>query len=111
MRFGSSWNSSSMRTPFGFFAFGLSACSTRSGTITVRAQYEIFDRWNGNQRGSSMTSTGITGTAPHDMTSNCASRMRVNTFTLAAPPWRRIASRARPMCSASGGWPIIFRAK
>ena len=31
--------------------------------MTVRAQYEILSRWNGNQRGSSMISTGITGTA------------------------------------------------
>ncbi len=38
---------------------------TNSGTITVRAQYETLSRWNGNHFGSSITSTGITGTAVH----------------------------------------------
>ena len=47
--FGSWWNSSSIVTPRGLIALGLSACSTSSGTITVRAQYEILSRWNGNQ--------------------------------------------------------------
>ncbi len=58
-------NSSSMPTPSGLRACGFIAISTSSGTITVRAQYDILDRWNGNQRGSSMISTGITGTARH----------------------------------------------
>ena len=51
-----------MVTPRGLIAFGLSACSTSSGTITVRAQYEILSMWNGNHFGSSMISTGMTGT-------------------------------------------------
>ena len=42
-----------------------SAFSTVSGTSTVRAQYEIFAMWNGNQRGRCMISTGITGTPRH----------------------------------------------
>ena len=60
--FGSWWNSSSIVTPRGLIALGFSACNTSSGTITVRAQYEILSMWNGNHFGSSMISTGITGT-------------------------------------------------
>ena len=37
-------NSSSIVTPRGLRARGLSACSTSSGTSTVRAQYEILAR-------------------------------------------------------------------
>jgi hypothetical protein len=29
------------------------------GTMTVRDQYETFSIWKGNQRGSSMISTGM----------------------------------------------------
>ena len=58
-----------------------------------------------------MISTGIIGTARHDTTPNSASRIRVNTFTVSAPPFARIASRARTMWSASGESPIIFSAK
>ena len=79
--------------------------------MTVRLQYEILSRWNGNHRGSSMISTGITGTARHGMMPNCASRSRVNTFERDAPPRCRIASRARRMWSASGDSPIILSAK
>ena len=46
-------------------ALGFSTCSASSGTITVRAQYEIFDKWKGNHRGRSMISTGICGTLAH----------------------------------------------
>ena len=66
--FGSSWNSSSIVTPRGFCARGFNACSTSNGTMTVRAQYEILSMWNGNHFGSSMISTGITGTLLHGMT-------------------------------------------
>ncbi len=59
---GFSKNSSSMPIPRGFLATGLSAWSTSSGTMTVRAQYDTLSRWKGNHRGSSMISTGITGT-------------------------------------------------
>ena len=38
--------------------------------MTVRLQYEILSRWNGNHLGSSMISTGITGTARHGMNPN-----------------------------------------
>ncbi len=38
--------------------------------MTVRLQYEILSRWNGNHFGSSMISTGITGTARHGMNPN-----------------------------------------
>ena len=62
---GGSRNSSSIRTPFALRARGFFAISTRSGTITVRLQYEILSRWNGNHFGNSMISTGITGTARH----------------------------------------------
>ncbi len=62
---GGSRNSSLTVTPFGLRARGFFAISTRSGTITVRLQYEILSRWNGNQSGSSMISTGIAGTARH----------------------------------------------
>ncbi len=41
---GSCRNSSSMPTPFGFFARGFSAAITISGTMVVRAQYEILSR-------------------------------------------------------------------
>jgi hypothetical protein len=108
---GAPWNSSSILTPRGLRATGRLAFSTSSGTITVRAQYDTFDRWNGNHCGSSMISTGIIGTAYHDTTPNSASRIRVNTFTASAPPCARIASRARRMWSASSGSPIIFSAK
>ncbi len=60
---GASRKSSSILTPLGLRARGFSACSTSKGTMTVRLQYEILSRWNGNHFGSSMISTGITGTA------------------------------------------------
>ena len=41
---GGTSNSSSIRTPRGFLAFGLSVISTSSGTMTVRPQYEILSR-------------------------------------------------------------------
>ena len=53
--------------------------------------------WNGNHFGSSMISTGITGTARHVTKPNSASMKRVNTFEAAAPPRARIAARARRM--------------
>ena len=56
-----------MRTPLAFFARGLSASSTKSGTMTVRLQYEILSRWNGNHFGSSITSAGIIGTARQEI--------------------------------------------
>ena len=86
-----------MFTPRGLIAFGFSACSTSSGTITVRAQYEILSRWNGNHFGSSMISTGITGTECQRTTPNSESSARVNTFDFTPPPRLRIASRARRM--------------
>ena len=73
-------NSSRTVTPRGFLASGRFAISTRSGTSTVRDQYEILLRWNGNQRGSSMISTGITGTARHGSSPKSASWMRVKTL-------------------------------
>jgi hypothetical protein len=82
-----------------------------SGTITVRAQYEILERWNGNQLGSSMISTGITGTERQVRMPNSASMARVKTLLLAAPPRERIASRARRMCKACVSSPIILSAK
>ena len=70
-----------MVTPRGFRARGFSACSTSSGTITVRAQYEILSRWNGNQLGSSMISTGMIGTLRQGITPKSASSARVKTLT------------------------------
>jgi hypothetical protein len=84
---------------------------TRSGTITVRLQYDTLFRWNGNQEGSTMICTGITGTARHGTCSNSASRMRVKTLDRAAPPAARMAARARAMCGASGSSPAAFSAK
>jgi hypothetical protein len=52
-----------MPMPFGFFARGFSAASTISGTMVVRAQYEILLMWNGDHIGSSMISIGSTGVA------------------------------------------------
>ena len=63
--------------------------------MTVRLQYEILSRWNGNHFGSSMISTGITGTARHGTKPNNANIRRVNTLERDAPPRERIASRAR----------------
>ena len=80
-----------------FFASGRFAFSTSSGTITVRAQYDTFDRWNGNHCGSSMISTGIIGTARHGIAPYSASWMRVNTFDISAPPIAWMARRARCM--------------
>ena len=85
----------SMRMPFALRARGFFTISTSNGTMTVRLQYEILSRWNGNQRGSNTTSTGITGTARHGMNPNSASMMRVNTLARSAPPRARTASRAR----------------
>ena len=100
-----------MPIPLGLRALGLSACSTNSGTMTVRLQYEILSRWNGNHFGSSMISTGMTGTARQGMNPNSASISRVNTFARDAPPRERMASRARTMWAASTGSPIILSAK
>ena len=86
-----------MRTPLAFRACGFFAISTSSGTMTVRLQYEILSRWNGNHFGSSMISIGITGTARHGMKPNKASMMRVKTLARAAPPRASTASRARRM--------------
>ncbi len=108
---GGARNSSSMVTPLGLRALAFFTCSTKSGTMTVRLQYEILSRWIGNQRGSSMISTGITGTALQGMNPNSASISRVNTLARAAPPRDRIASRARAMCGASTESPIILSAK
>ncbi len=60
-------NSSGTWMPRGLRATGFFAASTSSGTITVRAQYDIFDRWIGNQRGRRINSTGTVGTFAHDV--------------------------------------------
>ena len=86
-----------MRTPFKLRACGFFAISTSSGTMTVRLQYEILSRWNGNHFGNSMISIGITGTACQGMKPNRASMMRVKTLARAAPPRASTASRARRM--------------
>ncbi len=79
--------------------------------MTVRLQYEILSRWKGNHFGSSMISTGMTGTARQEMKPNSASISRVNTFDRDAPPRERMASRARAICGASMESPIILSAK
>ena len=84
----------------GLFARGFSASSTSSGTITVRAQYEILSMWNGNHLGSSMISTGITGTARHGTTPNSASRKRVKTLLLMRAAARAGSPRAPAPCAA-----------
>ncbi len=97
-------NSSSMRTRRGLRASGRLALSTSSGTMTVRAQYDTFDRWNGNHIGSSVISTGIIGTARHDTTPKSASWMRVkHVHGFRAAVRENRASGARTMCSASHG--------
>ena len=53
--------------------------------MTVRLQYEILERWNGNHFGNSVISTGITGTLRQVTKPNSASITRVNTFERAAP--------------------------
>ena len=45
--------------------------------------------WNGNQRGSSMISTGMTGTARQGTCLNNARVILVKTLQRAAPPWVR----------------------
>ena len=100
-----------MPTPLGFFARGFSAASTISGTIVVRAQYEILLMWNGDHIGSSMISIGSTGTLRQLSTPNIASMNRVKTLLWMPPPRDRIASRARTICGASTESPIIFSAK
>ena len=52
----------------------------------MRAQYDMRKRWIGNQRGKRMSSTGMVGTRSQGSSPNWASKMRVNTLTLAAPP-------------------------
>ena len=79
--------------------------------MTVRLQYEILSRWKGNHFGSSMISTGMTGTARQEMKPNSASISRVNTFERDAPPRERMAARARAICGASMESPIILSAK
>src|SRR3546814_18334822 len=101
-RAGSSRNSSRIDTPRGLAARGLRSMTTSSGAITVRDQYDTFDRWKGNQRGSSMISTGITGTARHGTCPKRARAMRVKTLLWAAPQAARMAARARAMYAASG---------
>ena len=90
-------------TPRGLRARGRSAISTSSGTITVRDQYDTFDRWNGNHSGRCMISSGITGTARHGTWPNSASCARVKTLVRSAPPAARIAARARAPCAARPG--------
>ena len=68
-------------------------------------------RWNGDHIGSSMISTGSTGTLFHDNTPNIDSMKRVKTLLWMAPPRKRMASRARTMCAASTLSPIILSAK
>ena len=104
-------NSSATATLRGLRATGRSAISTSSGTITVRDQYDTFERWNGNHSGRCMISSGITGTARHGTWANRASWARVNTLLRSAPPAVRIACRARAMCGASASSPSAFRAK
>ncbi|MNQ92615.1 hypothetical protein D3C85_1080460 [compost metagenome] len=104
-------NSSSMPILRGLRARGRRLFSTSSGTITVRAQYETLERWNGNHCGSSMISTGIIGTACHGITPYRASRVRVKTLLASAPPMPWMAARARRMCAASGSSPAILSAK
>ena len=58
-----------------------------------------------------MISTGITGTACHGTSPKKASSVRVKTLLRSAPPWARIASRARRMCGASGSSPMALSAK
>ena len=108
---GGSVNNSPIVTPRGLRAVGRSAISTRSGTRTVRDQYDTLSIWNGNQPGSSMISTGMTGTARHGTSPHSASMIRVNTFDWRAPPRARINSRARAICGASTGSPAAFSAK
>ena len=69
--------------------------STSSGTITVRDQYDTFERWKKNQRGRCMISTGITGVARHGTWPNSANWTRQNTLARSAPPIRRMQSRGR----------------
>ena len=44
---------------FGFLAFALSVQIINKGTITVRDQYATLSKWNGNQLGNNIISTGI----------------------------------------------------
>ncbi len=67
--------------------------------------------WIGNHFGSSMISTGISGTARHERMPKSARRMRVKTLQAPAPPAASSASRALTMCGAAGSSPIIFSAK
>jgi hypothetical protein len=99
-----------MPIPRGLSALGLRLIKIRSGAITVRDQYETFDRWKGDQRGSSMISTGITGTARQGTWPNSASAERVKTLARAAPPRASTAPRARTICGASGSSPTSFNA-
>ncbi|MGY4471274.1 hypothetical protein ACVWWK_006983 [Bradyrhizobium sp. LB9.1b] len=68
-------------------------------------------RWNGDQNGSSTISIGSTGTARQVTMPYIASKKRVKTLLLIAPPRAWIASRARTMCGLSVESPIIFSAK
>ena len=78
---GGSRNSSSMVTPCADSrARGFFAMQHQQRHDHGAAQYEILSRWNGNHRGSSMISTGITGTARHGTMPYSASRQRVNTL-------------------------------
>ncbi len=67
--------------------------------------------WNGDHIGSSMISTGSTGTLFQLSTPNMARVKRVKTLLLMAPPRARIASRARTICGALTSSPIILSAK
>src|ERR1700730_19042996 len=97
--------------PLTFLARGFSAAKTINGTIVVRAQYEILLIWNGDHKGSSMISTGSTGTLRHVITPNIASMKRVHTVLWMAPPRDLIASRARAICGGSAEAATILSAK
>ena len=97
--------------PRGLRARGRSAASTSSGQVTVRDQYDMFQILKKNQRGSSISSTGMIGVPCHGISPNSASWKRQNTLARSAPPSARIASRAARMCGASTSSPIALSAK
>ena len=103
-------NSSSIPMPRGLRARGFNAARTRSGTITVRDQYETLSMWKGAHLGRSNASTRITGTARHGTCPNKARVKRVNTLQRAAPPCLRMALRAHVMWGASMSSPVSLRA-
>ena len=84
---------------------GLHADTTVKGTIVWRAHEAKSYTFSGNHFGRNIISGGSAGSRSQGQRPNSANQTRVNTRVRSKPPMSRIHSRARRMCTASGGSP------